>query len=587
MASLQYLARPRGPRAATVVFIHGLGGHGYNTWRRNSADLPWPIWLAEDLRGVAVATISYEASTSNWTGRSLSLEERAKSLFPLLKSALGEDEAPIIFVCHSLGGLVLKQLIVMAASGLTFGEEAKPFLKRIAGIAFYATPHGGSHYGDLADQLRFFVWPTPTMQCLSQAGSQVHLLNEQYRNWAAANPSVQHLILYETQKSIFGWIVKSRDADPGIPNAQMQPGEADHFKIFKPFDRADARYTLCRDLVASIARRANFDPTPTAENLPIIPDPLPALPPSEPIIISQIFLRAMILLLVCYVGYRGMIAVYADPFRLRIEQSLQAKGASPEQSREISNRIAKDLRERKIGDETFEHFLDRGDLQVTPDPEVIYKNFLSLANRYSQLEDRLKQLSDTKDPEARSLGDQATTALKQGDIQTAEEIAKALELQRQLESQVQFHQIDATGSVEFLNDWDKQNIVIVNIPELASVGAGTTDVKFYKPAAKQLKAAFDEIQQAGLMGEIHEWCGSYSPRVRRGANALSAHAFGTAFDINCSTMPMGRPVELSKQPKFVELIKIFRKHGFLWGGMRGGPTGVPDPMHFQLYRIEP
>jgi len=89
------------------------------------------------------------------------------------------------------------------------------------------------------------------------------------------------------------------------------------------------------------------------------------------------------------------------------------------------------------------------------------------------------------------------------------------------------------------------------------------------------------------MGEIHEWCGSYSPRIRRGASTLSAHAFGIAFDINCSTMPMGRPVDLSKQPKFVEVIKIFRKHGFLWSGMRGGPTGVPDPMHFQLFRIEP
>jgi pimeloyl-ACP methyl ester carboxylesterase len=587
MASLEWMASPRTPRTATVIFIHGLGGHGYNTWRRTPADKPWPIWLAEQIKGVAVGTISYEASPSGWRGTSLSLEERAKTLFPLLKSTLANSKGPIVFVCHSLGGLVLKQLVVMAASGLTFGREGEALLRRVEGVAFYATPHGGSRYGNLADQLKFFVWPTPTMQCLSQGGPQVHLLNEQYRNWAAANPAVKHLILYETQRSIFGWIVKARDADPGIPNAEMQPGEANHFTICKPFGRGDARYTLCRELVTSIVRRdaPDLDLTPDSANPPLVPDPLPSLPPREPVVVPHLVLRMLIVLAVCYVGYRGILSVYDDPFRLRLQQSFESKGLTPQDSREISSKIASDAKERKIGEETLQHFLDRGDLQLTGDPAVIYKNFLTLANKYSELEGRLKNLADSKNPDVQALSSQGTSALKQGNIASAEMLAKAAELRRQLQSQAEFRKKDSPPDwIEFTNNWDKDNIAVVDIPQLAAVGDGTTGIKFYKPAANQLQAAFDELQKAGLMNQIHEWCGSYAPRLIRGSTTiLSNHALGTSFDINCTELPLGRPMQLSDRPDFAKVVDIFQKHGFVWGGY----FGRPDPMHFEIYRIIP
>ena len=37
-----------GKSRATIVFVHGLGGHPYDTWRRSAdGDTYWPIWLAE------------------------------------------------------------------------------------------------------------------------------------------------------------------------------------------------------------------------------------------------------------------------------------------------------------------------------------------------------------------------------------------------------------------------------------------------------------------------------------------------------------------------------------------------------------
>jgi hypothetical protein len=537
--------------------------------------------LAQDVKGVAVATVSYEASTSGWSGRSLSLEERAKSLFPLFKGAASPTGEPIIFVCHSLGGLVLKQLVVTAASGLVFGEAGQAFIKSLGAVAFYATPHGGSRYGDLADKLRFIVWPTPTMQCLSQAGPQVHALNELYRNWAAKT-QIRHLILYETHRTLFGWIVKSRDADPGIANAEMQPGEADHFTICKPFDKEDARYTLCRDLVKAVIleRSPKVDLTPSATDVPTIPDPLPKLPPKEPVVIPHLILRALILLAVCYVGYRGLISVYQDPFRLRLEQTLAKAGATSAQQSDISKRIIKDLQEKRIGNETFLHFLDRGELQVSADPEALYNNFISLADKYVALEQRASGLSNSSDPEVKSLAGRATTALSEGDIATADLLAKAAEFRQKVASSAKFRRTDANGGIEFLDDWEKNNIVTVNIPQLATVQGGTGNVRFYKGGARQLKAAFDEIQAAGLLDQIHDWCGSYSPRLERRSNVLSTHALGTSFDINCAVMPPGLRIRLSERPRFAKLVEIFQKHGFMWGGL----FSTPDPMHFQLFR---
>jgi len=54
---------------ASVVFVHSLGGHAYDTWRRAADDGSfWPLWLAEDVAGLTVYTLVYEALPSNWLG---------------------------------------------------------------------------------------------------------------------------------------------------------------------------------------------------------------------------------------------------------------------------------------------------------------------------------------------------------------------------------------------------------------------------------------------------------------------------------------------------------------------------------------
>ena len=67
---------------ANVIFVHGLMGHVYDTWRSNSGDPTsdptfWPIWLAEEIPGLAIYSLSYDASASGWLMPDMSLQDRA------------------------------------------------------------------------------------------------------------------------------------------------------------------------------------------------------------------------------------------------------------------------------------------------------------------------------------------------------------------------------------------------------------------------------------------------------------------------------------------------------------------------------
>ncbi len=87
-----------------VVFVHGLGGHAYDTWRRSAEGSTfWPEWLARDIPGLAAWTLAYEAPPTNWFGTAMPIQDRAKNV---LESLLGRRElrgVPLVFVCHSLG----------------------------------------------------------------------------------------------------------------------------------------------------------------------------------------------------------------------------------------------------------------------------------------------------------------------------------------------------------------------------------------------------------------------------------------------------------------------------------------------------
>jgi pimeloyl-ACP methyl ester carboxylesterase len=202
MSRLIELAHARGSQHVVVVFVHGLGGDPLGTWTSGKdVAAVWPKWLAEDLEGVAVWSVDYEAPMSDWRGSAMELTDRAANVLNLLlvKPDLGEGQ--LILVGHSLGGLVIKQVLRKAADAATERADAHSFIERVRKVVFLATPHVGADLASWGDRLRVFVRPSAAARSLLRNDSHLRDLNLWYRRWAKQR-GIDHLILTETKTAL-------------------------------------------------------------------------------------------------------------------------------------------------------------------------------------------------------------------------------------------------------------------------------------------------------------------------------------------------------------------------------------------------
>lgn len=139
--------------------------------------------------------------------------------------------------------------------------------------------------------------------------------------------------------------------------------------------------------------------------------------------------------------------------------------------------------------------------------------------------------------------------------------------------------------IQILDGWQKENIVSVALPQLASIRRpARTSVLFHRLAQRQLAELWSAWERAGLVGRIITWDGGFNPRYQRGSTTkLSNHAFGSAFDINAKWKPLGSiPALFDEEGSVRELVRIGNDHGFYWGGHF---SGRPDGMHFEIAAV--
>lgn len=101
-------------------------------------------------------------------------------------------------------------------------------------------------------------------------------------------------------------------------------------------------------------------------------------------------------------------------------------------------------------------------------------------------------------------------------------------------------------------------------------------VLWHKWAVVPLQNALNEIKASGIN---YNWkvVQTYNNRNMRGSNRKSMHAWPLAFDVNPATNPYRTDNKLITDiPNGI--IKIFKKHGFSWGGEW---RTLKDSMHFE------
>ncbi|KAH8592670.1 hypothetical protein B0O99DRAFT_597100 [Bisporella sp. PMI_857] len=180
---------------ADIVFIHGLQGHPRNTWTSSNKGTGWKakenygtaarlssllkilspdeenndkqqvkqptniFWpqdlLAPDFENTRILTYGYDSRVSNFFSGSANQNGILQHGRDLLQSLAdrrrkADRTRPLIFVAHSLGGIILKEALCRARSEKDEDEEYRDVYLSTRAIIFFGTPHrgGGASYVD-------------------------------------------------------------------------------------------------------------------------------------------------------------------------------------------------------------------------------------------------------------------------------------------------------------------------------------------------------------------------------------------------------------------------------------------------------
>ncbi|WP_191253317.1 esterase/lipase family protein [Amycolatopsis oliviviridis] len=242
-----------------VVFVHGLDGDARKSWSAKREGSFWPEWLGQDIEGVSVWSLDYDAASSHWLGHAMPIQDRAISLLAHLEKD-GIGQRPLCFVTHSMGGLVVKEMLLHAADGRADYTE---FATATRGVVFLATPHTGSDIVTKAvvKALAVVYRKTEAVDGLERNSAHLRQLNTRYRNWSVHPTSdIKHKIFYETRPTKGIQVVDAGSADPGIPGQTPISVDADHIDICKPSAPSDLVYGQIKLFVTGIITALRTSP---------------------------------------------------------------------------------------------------------------------------------------------------------------------------------------------------------------------------------------------------------------------------------------------------------------------------------------
>ncbi len=232
-------------RAVDVVFVHGLDGDAISTWHpENDHDKFWPAWLGEDFPNAGIWSLGYAVASSAWKGHSMPLMDRATHTLDIFELD-GLGARPIVFVCHSLGGLLVKQVLRNAKDSTD--QNIKAIAEQTKVIVFLSTPHSGADIANWAKHIGIILRSTVSVEELAAHHPRLRELNDWYRNHFGEH--VKTFVYCEKLKTKGVLVVNETSANPGIAGVQPVPLDEDHVSICKPTDRDSQVFRRVKRLI--------------------------------------------------------------------------------------------------------------------------------------------------------------------------------------------------------------------------------------------------------------------------------------------------------------------------------------------------
>ncbi|KAK2929023.1 Alpha/Beta hydrolase fold [Fusarium oxysporum f. sp. vasinfectum] len=143
---------------ADIIFLHGLRGDREKTWTKNGVVWPKDL-LSDDIPATRIFLFGYDTNITS-AGQSGATKTEIHSDAEDVCAKLAAErlstqtvDRPIIFVAHSLGGLVAAQILVHGEHKPENSTEAS-IAKNVRGMVFLGTPFRGSSVARPAEVVR-------------------------------------------------------------------------------------------------------------------------------------------------------------------------------------------------------------------------------------------------------------------------------------------------------------------------------------------------------------------------------------------------------------------------------------------------
>ncbi|KAK4207127.1 hypothetical protein QBC37DRAFT_433960 [Rhypophila decipiens] len=260
---------------ADMVFIHGLGGTCHMTWSKDrDIRFFWPgvfLPLEPELCQTRIFTYGYDADVKSGSRTSSSILTFAKKLLYDLKyHALADEtgvlpigQVPLIFVAHSMGGLIVKEAYICGQ----LDPDYSHIVEAVLAIVFLSTPHRGSNLAETLNRiLRVspLSTPKPYVNELIQGSFTIQKINEQFRHMA---PKLNIVSFYETRpttiiRGVKVMVLEKDSSVLGYPGEISHALDADHHTVCKYDSREDPKYVaVCNYLKSMIGTIVSRQPT--------------------------------------------------------------------------------------------------------------------------------------------------------------------------------------------------------------------------------------------------------------------------------------------------------------------------------------
>lgn len=235
-------------------------------------------WLPQEYPNIRIIGLNYETSISEWSLNLLcpceknksSLHDRSEELLHALSASNVGRDRPVIWVGHSMGGLVAKSIIVQSLSHTDKNKRA--IAENTRAILFLGTPHRGSPVAQMKQHTQMIFSPTIEVKELRE--NSQHLLNLQQKFDAALkvlpNP-IKIVSIAEgrptnitTYKIPMQFVTKE--------SAKLDVGEfyvlnVDHLNLSKPIFRQSFLYQRLVKIIGDVIENASRETNEAANRV--------------------------------------------------------------------------------------------------------------------------------------------------------------------------------------------------------------------------------------------------------------------------------------------------------------------------------